>query len=163
MKLLIIEDSPGMRTVVRRIMEPFCTQIEEADTLQLATELLAVFRPDIILMDLVLPDSSYTETLAAIPKVRSQACDPVMVVVSGKVDGDDLRQMAMDAGADIFATKQDDFHGHTGIVGVFVAAIKHHRECPRASSPAVDLLEKFVEAVQSKSFTYGDNQPTEPS
>lgn len=163
MKLLIIEDSSGMRTIVRRIMEPFCSRIEESDSLELAIALLNVFQPDVILMDLVLPDSGYQQTLASIPEIREKAKDPVIVVVSGKVNGNDVRQMAMDAGADIFASKQDNFQTHDGIVGVFVAAIKHHRENPRQHTPAVDLLEKFVSAVQSKSFTYGDNQPTEHS
>ena len=67
-RILVIEDDAGIRNVVRALLETHGYRIVEADTAARAEIEARTHRPDLLLVDLGLPDA---DGLSVIRKVRT--------------------------------------------------------------------------------------------
>jgi two-component system KDP operon response regulator KdpE len=98
--ILVIEDD-------RKILRVFLTSLEaegyhvvDASTGQRAMEEIRTRNPDIILLDLGLPD---VDGLDLVPEIRSHSIAPIIVVSAREQDADKVK--ALDAGANDYLTK----------------------------------------------------------
>lgn len=98
--LLLVEDSRLAAEAVRLICRRSGIRLRRADSLASAQLHLKVYRPDIALIDLGLPDGSGLALIAALAASRSGPRR--LVAISGDAE---LRDAAMNAGADAFLTK----------------------------------------------------------
>lgn len=98
--ILIIEDDPKMRRFLRTLLESNEYQVIEAETGEAGVQEVAESSPDLILLDVRLPDIRGEEVLA---RLREWTHTPV-VVVSG-LDSEDSKVTVLDAGADDYLTK----------------------------------------------------------
>jgi len=55
-RALVVEDSPVLRRSLERILEARCAEIRSCGTRREAVALLGGFRPDLVLLDVYLPD-----------------------------------------------------------------------------------------------------------
>jgi len=104
--ILCIEDSPDNRMLVRRILEAEGYCFVEADDAHSALELIAAHTPDLILMDINMPDmDGYTLTarLRAMPDMRYV---PILALTANVMKGDRERSLA--AGCDGYIQKPID-------------------------------------------------------
>jgi DNA-binding NarL/FixJ family response regulator len=103
MILLIAEDNPGVRSLMRRVfLEPCGTVVECSDGKE-AVEGYATNRPDVVLMDVHMPRM---DGLAATRSIRQ--LDPAArVVIVTSYDDEDLRIAAANAGACAYSLKND--------------------------------------------------------
>ncbi len=69
-KILIVEDDPDIVESVRLVLESAGYQVDSALTLQEAFEKVVEFRPDLILLDIMMPDG--TEGFHFVWKLRNQ-------------------------------------------------------------------------------------------
>jgi diguanylate cyclase (GGDEF)-like protein len=99
-KMLLIEDSPGDARLIRVALEEITDlqfEFTQCQTLVQAFEFLAKNEPDIILLDLGLPDSQGLETVR---RTRAAAAEAPLVVLTVLDDGDlavrSLREGAQD-------------------------------------------------------------------
>lgn len=99
-KLLIVDDDPGIRSMLVAAFSPEEYHIAEAHDAASALSAVATASPDVVLLDLGLPDES---GLQVIESVRSKATTPI-IVVSGSHE-EDLKIRALEAGADDYVTK----------------------------------------------------------
>jgi len=97
---LLIEDEPQIRRFVRAALEAEGWQVFEAATAQHGLRDAATRKPDLLVLDLGLPDG---DGLEVIRDVRSWSTVPI-VVLSARVEEDD-KIAALDAGADDYLTK----------------------------------------------------------
>lgn len=97
---VLIEDEPQIRRFVRAALEAEGWQVFEAATAQHGLRDAATRKPDLVVLDLGLPDG---DGLDVIRDVRSWSAVPI-VVLSARVDEDD-KIAALDAGADDYLTK----------------------------------------------------------
>jgi two-component system KDP operon response regulator KdpE len=97
---VIIEDEPQIRRFVRAALEAEGWQVHEADTLKKGLTETGTRKPDLLVLDLGLPDG---DGLALIRDVRSWSGVPI-VVLSARADEAD-KIAALDAGADDYLTK----------------------------------------------------------
>lgn len=102
-KVLIVDDEPQIRRLLRAALERADYAIVEAGNAREAATLLRGERPDIILLDLGLPDRDGLE-LVPIFKQQSQT---TLIVVSAR-DATDEKVAALDLGADDYLTKPFD-------------------------------------------------------
>lgn len=79
-RLLLVDDDPAQIKIWRLLLEASGHQIETAETLPRAIEKLSMVAPDILLMDLRLPELK--DGLTLIRKARETA-DTKIVVLSG--------------------------------------------------------------------------------
>lgn len=114
--LLLVEDSRLAAEAVHLICRRAGIRLRRAESLASAALHLRVYRPDIALVDLGLPDGSGLDLIAAL--ARGPARPHRLVAVSGEADG---RAAALAAGADAFLLKPLTLAGHlTALVGTGV-------------------------------------------
>lgn len=99
-QILVIEDEPAIRNVLRVLLEAEGYRVVEADTAMRAEIEARSHKPDLLLVDLGLPDG---DGLKVIRKVR--AWSPVPVIVLSARTMEEQKIAALDAGADDYVTK----------------------------------------------------------
>lgn len=119
---ILIEDEPQIRRFVRLALEAEGWQVFEADTAKRGLTDAATRKPDLLVVDLGLPDG---DGLDLIRDVRSWSNVPI-VVLSARVDETD-KIAALDAGADDYLTKPFG-------VGELLARVRANLRRPRASA-----------------------------
>lgn len=106
-KILVVDDSPTMRRmVISSLRELAPVQFEQAGSGLEAIEKMALFRFDLIILDLNMPDMHGLEVLHFIQKHQLYRDIPV-VILTTKSD-ESTRESAINAGAALFTTKPYD-------------------------------------------------------
>jgi two-component system, cell cycle response regulator DivK len=102
-RILVVEDQPDNRQIIRDMLAPTDYEITEAEDGQQALEAIAKRRPDLILMDIQLPIiDGYTATrkIKADPALQSI---PIIAVTSYALSGEEKK--AREAGCDDYVPK----------------------------------------------------------
>lgn len=102
-KILIVEDDAHIRRLLKATMQRAGHEAAEAADARQALSLLDIERPDVVLLDLGLPDRDGLELIEPI-RLRSAA---TLIVVSARHDSDE-KVAALDLGADDYITKPFD-------------------------------------------------------
>ncbi|MEK8023339.1 MAG: response regulator [Candidatus Hydrogenedentota bacterium] len=97
---LVIDDEPAIRKLLRQILEAEAFIVKEASTGQGGLTEAAYAKPDVVILDLGLPDTDGLETLK---RLREWSSVPVLIL-SVRQDVDDKVE-ALDAGANDYLTK----------------------------------------------------------
>ncbi len=98
--LLLIEDDPAIRRLIQAGLGENAMRVLEAATASEGIEMAARRKPDVILLDLGLPDG---EGMSVLENVRTWSAVPVIVVSAREQE--DLKIAALEAGADDYVTK----------------------------------------------------------
>src|SRR6186997_742712 len=98
--VLLIEDEPQMRRFLRAALENGSYQLVEAGTAREGLAHAAGRNPDIILLDLGLPDG---DGLDVTRRIREWSTRPIIVLSARGMEADKVA--ALDAGADDYLTK----------------------------------------------------------
>ena len=99
-QILVIEDEPEIRNVLRVLLEAEGYRFVEADTAMRAEIEARSHKPDLLLVDLGLPDG---DGLKVIRRVRAWSSVPVIVLSARTME--EQKIAALDAGADDYVTK----------------------------------------------------------
>jgi two-component system, OmpR family, KDP operon response regulator KdpE len=98
--VLIVEDDAQIRRVLRTLLELEQFRIIEAETAELGLSAARTYKPDLIIVDLGLPD---TDGVDVIRELRTWTEQPVIVLSARSHE--DAKVGALDAGADDYLTK----------------------------------------------------------
>ena len=99
-KIMVVEDDAPVRHLITASLSAEDYTVIAAETAAAAIQLAATQNPDIILLDLGLPDGDGVEV---IEKVRLWTETPIIVISAREEDTDKIE--ALDAGADDYLTK----------------------------------------------------------
>ena len=102
-KVLVVDDELHIRRLIHAALARADYAIVEAENARDALDMLRQERPDIVLLDLGLPDR---DGLELVPLVKQQS-DTTLIVVSAR-DATDQKVAALDLGADDYLTKPFD-------------------------------------------------------
>jgi two-component system, OmpR family, KDP operon response regulator KdpE len=130
--ILVIEDEPQMRRFLRVSLTSNGYQVSETETASDGLAQAAARNPDLILLDLGLPDQ---DGLTVTQRLREWATVPIIVISARGREEDKIQ--ALDAGADDYVTKPFG-------VGELLARLR------------VALRHKSVSASGSSLFSSGD-------
>ena len=119
--VIVIEDEPQIRRFVRGALEAEGWQVFEAGTLQRGLSEAGTRQPDLLVLDLGLPDG---DGLALIRDVRGWSGVPIIVLSARGDEADKIA--ALDAGADDYLTKPFG-------VGELLARVRANLRRPRAA------------------------------
>jgi two-component system KDP operon response regulator KdpE len=98
--VLVIDDEPQLRRALRRSLEGHGYALREAEDGESGLREFHAFKPDVVLLDLMLPDADGVEICR---RLRESSQTPIIVL---SVVGDEKRKVeALDAGADDYLTK----------------------------------------------------------
>jgi len=98
--LLVVDDEPQIRRVVRNTLGAEFARVIEASTGSAAIDLAAAERPDFVVLDVGLPDGS---GIAVCRELRKWLDAPILVLSARHEDGEKVA--LLDAGADDYVTK----------------------------------------------------------
>lgn len=99
-RILVVEDDPAVRNLVTTAPDLHGYDVEKAETGELAVMEAASRNPDLIMLDLGLPDIDGVEVIS---KIRGWSAVPIIVISARTEDSDKIG--ALDAGADDYLTK----------------------------------------------------------
>jgi two-component system response regulator MprA len=131
MRILLVEDDPRMQSLVRRGLVEDGHTVESADRFSQALELARRARPDLCVIDVMLPDRSGIDLLRAMRQAGQQA--PVLLLTARDADSDVVA--GLDAGADDYLTKPFSFK-------VLLARLRAlSRRVPGAADPVLRVAD----------------------
>ncbi len=99
-RILVIEDEPGIRAVLRLLLEAERYRVIEAGDGERGEIEARTHKPDLLLIDLGLPDQ---DGVAVIRRVRKWSPVPIVVLSARTLESEKVA--ALDAGADDYVTK----------------------------------------------------------
>ncbi len=99
-RILVVDDDPAILRSVRRALDAHGYRVETRDRAAAVVPTLRDFRPEVVLLDLVLPDGDGIGICRDIRFV-----DPVPIIVLSAVGDDRRKVQALDEGADDYLTK----------------------------------------------------------
>lgn len=99
-RILIVDDEPAIRRFLKTALEGSGFTLHQADSGQAALAAVVASRPDIILLDLGLPDMDGVEVIG---RIRQWSETPIIVLSVRDRETDKIR--ALDSGADDYLTK----------------------------------------------------------
>lgn len=143
LRVLVIDDEPPIRKLLRVGLSAHGYEILEAANGKMALDALSEQAPDLVILDLGLPDMQGHELLRTM-RVRN---DSVPIVVLSSRDDEAGKVQALDSGADDYVTKP---FGMDELLARMRAALRHqlqtHGERPifRVGDLSVDLVRRIV-------------------
>lgn len=137
--VLVIEDEPQIRRFVRSALEAEGWQVHEAGTLREGLSAAGTRHPDLLVLDLGLPDGDGVELIR---DVRGWSAVPI-IVLSARTDETD-KIAALDAGADDYLTKPFG-------TGELLARVRANLRRPRVAT-GNGLVQEAAEPL----FHFGD-------
>lgn len=99
-RVLIVDDEFAIRRFLHTILSAEQFSLQEAETGHAALAATAVFRPDVILLDLGLPD---IDGIEVVRRIREWSSVPIIILSVREREGDKVA--ALDTGADDYLTK----------------------------------------------------------
>lgn len=99
-KILVVEDESNIRNIVTTVLESSDYQVILAQTCEEAATMYASYLPDLILLDLGLPDR---DGMYLLQKVRENSLTPIIVLSARAEERDKVE--ALDMGANDYITK----------------------------------------------------------
>jgi two-component system KDP operon response regulator KdpE len=141
-KILVVDDEPQIRTLLRAILARAGYRIVEAATAREALAASAIDKPDLVLLDLGLPDR---DGLALVESLKAEGAAS-LIVVSAREEIEQ-KVAALDLGADDYVTKPFDSDELLARIRAALRrrlAARAEREVFRAGDILVDLARHKV-------------------
>jgi two-component system KDP operon response regulator KdpE len=142
-RILIVEDEAEIRRFVRLAMEAEGYEVHEADGVQRGLIEAGTRRPDLVVLDLGLPDGDGVELIR---DLRAWSAVPVIVLSARSGEADKIA--ALDAGADDYLVKP---FGAGELLARVRAQLRRHQQTPagettiRFGDIGIDLVRRVVE------------------
>lgn len=133
--LLVVEDEAELRRIVRVILEAEDYEVHEADGLKRGLIEAATRRPDLVVLDLGLPDGDGVELVR---ELRKWSTAPVIVLSARTGEADKIG--ALDAGADDYLVKPFG-------AGELMARVRAQLRRQQRQTPDGDTLVAFGDVV----------------
>jgi len=104
--ILYVEDNPDNRMLVRRVLSAEGYTVEEAPSATEALEKLKTLRPNLILMDINMPEMDGYTLTARIRQLPNMGGIPIIALTANVMKGD--REKSLEAGCDGYIQKPID-------------------------------------------------------
>lgn len=127
--VLVVEDEPQMRKFIRASLASHEYRVVEAESAREALMLVTSHHPDLVLMDLGLPDG---DGIALTKQIREWSTVPILVISARGREDDKV--VALDSGADDYLTKP---FGVSELLARMRVALRH---AAARVAPAVEQL-----------------------
>jgi two-component system KDP operon response regulator KdpE len=152
--VLLVEDELPMRRFLRAALQAHGYRFLEAGTAQEGTDLAASHQPDLILLDLGLPD---LDGLVLTQRLREWCTTPIIVLSARGREDDKIH--ALDAGADDYLTKPFG----TGELMARIRVALRHRPGSTQEAPVFEAGDLRVDQAKRQVFRGGEEVHLTPT
>ena len=121
--ILYIEDNPDNRLLIKRILQAEGYQVLEAESASQALKTLQEQRPDLILMDINLPEINGYALTSQIKSLPGMSSVPIVALTANVMKGD--RERTMRAGCDGYIQKPVDVDSLPIQISHYLSSIPH--------------------------------------
>lgn len=141
LKALVVDDEPAVRRFLRTSLEPRGYQVSEASSGHQAVDIVAQTRPDVILLDMGLPDLDGIE----VTRILREWCSIPIIILSVRESEAD-KVAALDAGADDYLTKPFGLNELTARLRAALRRVQQNPDEPVlvSGSLSIDLTNRDV-------------------
>lgn len=146
-KVLIVDDEPHIRRLLHAALSRADYGIVEAGNARQAMEMLAAEKPDVVLLDLGLPDR---DGLELVPLIK-QKSDATLLIISAR-DATEQKVAALDLGANDYVTKPFD----TDELLARVRAALRHRATSEGGAFAIAAGDVHIDLVKRRILKAGE-------
>lgn len=147
-KVLVIDDEPPIRRLLRASLPEREYELASAETGQQGVRMAATGNPDIILLDLGLPDIDGVEVAR---QIRGWSEVPIIVLSARGKEADKV--LALDAGADDYLTKP---FGVNELLARIRVALRHSRREDATSEGVVESGRLKIDLSARRVFVGGE-------
>ncbi len=138
-KLLVIEDELAILSFLRSSLEKADWEVLEARTGRIGLDLAAKAKPDVILLDLGLPDQ---DGLSVLKNLRQWTSAPVIIISARGQENDKIA--GLDRGADDYLTKPFSV---PELMARLRVALRHAKQKPEDAPPLYEYAGLKVDLV----------------
>ncbi len=141
-RVLYIEDNKENRLLVRRVLmaSDYAFEVIEAESAQVGIEMAQQNPPDLILMDLSMPEMDGLTATAAIRQITSLKHTPIVALTANAMQGD--KERSLSAGCDGYISKPIDIDRFPNEVHHYLTLRRNGTDKPdgAAIKPAADSI-----------------------
>lgn len=141
LKALVVDDEPAVRRFLRTSLEPRGYQVSEASSGHEAVDVVAQSKPDVILLDMGLPDLDGVE----VTRILREWCNIPIIILSVRESEAD-KVAALDAGADDYLVKPFGLNELTARLRAALRRVQQNPDEPVlvSGSLSIDLTNRDV-------------------
>ncbi len=142
--VLVVDDKSANRRLLEAVLSPRGYRVVTAESGEAALRLLAEDRPDVVLLDIVMPGIDGYEVCRRIRADEQTALLPVVMITAS---GEQEKVMATEAGADDFVTKPFDQSELLARVRSLVRVNRYHQTVVAQAKQLAEWNEKLEARV----------------
>ncbi|MFZ2855848.1 MAG: response regulator [Rhodocyclaceae bacterium] len=146
--ILIVEDEQQIREAVATALECEGFKVCEAGTASRATEQAASHRPDLVILDLGLPDRDGVDFIR---DYRAWSATPILILSARSEEGSKVD--ALDAGADDYLTKP---FGIAELLARVRALLRRRQPGQQTSEPNIQFSDYVIDCVNRVVTRHGE-------
>jgi len=152
-RILVVDDEVAIQRFLRTVLDTGEFSLHQAENGHAALVAVATVRPDIILLDLGLPDINGVEVIR-----RIREWSPVPIIVLSVREREDDKVEALDAGADDYLTKP---FGVAELLARIRVALR--RSLQQAPEPVFRIDDLEVDLTRRRVLVYGEEIQLTPT
>ena len=118
-RVLVVDDEPKIAKLLKAYLEASGYEVETAGCGQAALDCATAHQPDLVVLDLKLPDISGYEVSDRLRQVYSHEALPILMLTA--MDRPDDRERGFEHGADAYIAKPCDFSAVGQQVGLLLS------------------------------------------
>jgi two-component system, OmpR family, KDP operon response regulator KdpE len=152
-RVLVVDDEPAILRFLKPALEANSYEIETAGTVADATKLIASKSPDIVVLDLGLPDGDGKDVIR---RVREWSDVPIIILSARDREIEKIE--ALDLGADDFVNKP---FGVGELLARMRTALRHHMQ-RKAETPVLNVSDLKIDSVRHQVSRAGEEVKLTP-
>jgi len=154
-RVLVVDDEPGILRAVQTNLGRHDFRVDTAETGGQGIEEYARLRPDLVLLDLGLPDM---DGLDVIRVIRRRSSIPIVVLSARETERDKVE--ALDLGADDYLTKP---FGVNELLARVRLALRHAAKPSVGTEPVIKLGDLVIDLERRRLVVAGDEVRLTPT
>lgn len=157
-RILYVEDNFDNRILIKRVLEAEGYTVIEAENGVSGLALARTCNPDLVLMDINLPDVDGYDCTARLRTLEALRGVPILALTANVLEGD--RQKALDAGCDGYIAKPIDVDGLPAQLAAHIGKKKANGAGPAEASPPPAKAGPVAGAPRPALTRVGESAPT---
>ena len=123
-KVLVVDDQPVIRRILRLRFERIGCEVEEAGSALEGLKVFSQFHPDLITLDIVMPNEGGLTAMDLLEQVRKTTDETDVIVISSITSSEEQEKFRQQGAIGFISKPFDTFEGLIRKVGPLVQAIE---------------------------------------